>query len=77
MKGSLTWVTLMESEPFENATLLPIFVKGLANSISHPMTNLAFVLRKLIFEGAAVTIFNGNGKTYLKTLKITVFFLLI
>ena len=63
MKGTLTWVTLMESESFENATLLPIFVKGLANSISHPMTNLAFVLRKLVFEGAAVTIFNGNGKT--------------
>ena len=66
MKGTLTWVTLMESESFENATLLPIFVKGLANSISHPMThamtNLAFVLRKLVFEGAAVTIFNGNGK---------------
>ena len=27
-KGSLTWVTLMESESFENATLLPIFVKA-------------------------------------------------
>ena len=27
-KGTLTWVTLMESESFENATLLPIFVKA-------------------------------------------------
>ena len=61
IKGTLTWVTLLEPDSFENATLLPIFVKENSPSML-PMNQLAFVLRNSVVEGSPVTIFNGNGK---------------
>ena len=72
IKGTLTWVTLLEPDSFENATLLPIFVKENSPSM-FPMNQLAFVLRNSVVEGSPVTIFNGNGKKINKILNFPPF----
>ena len=59
-KGSLTWVTLMESESFENATLLPIFVKARYFK-NHFYVKLYLIVNSVYFLGCISFSF-GNQK---------------